>query len=67
MTGWDFMDEYSKFPEKYLKETSVFIVTSSIAEFDVEKAKSYPQIQEYITKPMTGEKIIEIAKRLTAK
>lgn len=49
INGWEFMDEvYSrKMPIR------VVILTSSVDQNDLNRAKKYPQILEYIPKPLT--------------
>ncbi|MFV8375549.1 response regulator [Flavobacterium sp. LB1P62] len=55
MDGWQFLDEFIQIPIK--KEISIFIITSSIDPIDIEMAKKYSVVKDYIMKPITTEKL----------
>lgn len=55
--GWQFLDEFILLPIK--KNISIFIVTSSIDPFDIEMAKKYDVVKNYIMKPITAKKLEE--------
>lgn len=56
MDGWEFMDHMrSLFPDTLPSIPIVAILSSSVYEADAEKAFQYPDIKEYITKPLTLE------------
>lgn len=55
MDGWQFLDEFVLLPIK--KEISIFIITSSIDPTDIEMAKKYSVVKDYIMKPITTEKL----------
>ena len=52
MDGWEFLEEFLPFLEKTTKKISIYIATSSIAEDDKRKAKTYPTIKDYLLKPI---------------
>lgn len=58
MDGWEFLEEFTKI--KTDKEITIFIVTSSIDPNDIEKAKTYSDVSNYIVKPVTAESLEEI-------
>ncbi|MFC5284510.1 response regulator [Pedobacter alpinus] len=58
MDGWEFLEEFTKIP--VAKQITIYIVTSSIDPEDVEKAKQYDNINNYIVKPVTVEMLKEI-------
>lgn len=51
MDGWQFLDEFIKV--KPLQKTIIYIVTSSIDPVDIQRAKSYSEVSDYIVKPVT--------------
>lgn len=53
MNGWQFMEEFIKMPDEVREAVNVYIVSSSVADEDTKRAKSYPEIKRYITKPLT--------------
>ncbi|MFV5691838.1 response regulator [Flavobacterium sp. LT1R49] len=55
MDGWQFLDEFVLLPIK--KEISIFIITSSIDPIDIEMAKKYSVVKDYIMKPITAQKL----------
>ncbi len=55
MDGWQFLDEFMLLPIK--KEISVFIMTSSIDPVDIEMAKKYKIVKDYVEKPITSKKL----------
>lgn len=67
MDGWDFMDHIEKALTEKNKKTAIYIVSSSIAHEDKEKAKTFPEIMGYFSKPMDSGKILEITKAIKGK
>ena len=64
MDGWQFLDEFVKINPKIGKKITVFICSSSISPDDVARAKSINAVSDFIIKPMTKDKLIEIIKNL---
>ena len=52
MDGWEFMDEFSKMASGITKKILIFIVSSSIADADRDRAKSYPSVTDFLIKPI---------------
>jgi CheY-like chemotaxis protein len=63
MDGWQFLDEFIHLPIK--KEISIFIMTSSIDPVDIEMAKKYDVIKDYIMKPITANKLDMLCKLIS--
>ncbi len=51
MNGWQFLDEFIDLVPAQNRRTTIYMVTSSIDDDDIEKAASYNEITEYIIKP----------------
>jgi CheY-like chemotaxis protein len=64
MDGWDFLEDYLLLMPKLSRKINIYIVSSSISPFDIVKAKSISAVSDYIIKPITREKLIEIMKPL---
>ncbi|HLF51544.1 response regulator [Flavobacterium sp.] len=64
MDGWQFLDEYSKIKYKIGKKIIIYIVTSSISPDDMRRAKKIDAVSDFIIKPITKDKLIEIIKKL---
>lgn len=57
LDGWTFLDEVMKLAEKCLEHPQVYIVSSSVHEVDVARAKSYDMVQDYLVKPLSRNQI----------
>ncbi|MEN9909170.1 MAG: hypothetical protein RLZZ540_2319 [Bacteroidota bacterium] len=55
LDGWQFLDEFTLV--SFAKKIVVFIVSSSIDPYDLEMAKNYPIVKDYIIKPLSSEKL----------
>lgn len=64
MDGWQFLDEYVKINPKIGKKITIYICSSSISPDDVIRAKSINEVTDFIIKPMTKEKLVEMIKNL---
>lgn len=58
MDGWQFLDEFIKIHLE--KKITIYIVTSSINPEDLERAREYENVQNYIIKPVTEKTLYEI-------
>ncbi|MBA4300901.1 Response regulator receiver domain-containing protein [Algoriphagus alkaliphilus] len=63
MDAWEFLDEFTKLDPKIKKLFLISIITSSIDSNDRIKAFSYPEVLDYITKPLSGKHIIDFLKK----
>jgi CheY-like chemotaxis protein len=59
MDGWAFLDEFKKLDPEVKKHFLISIITSSIDTGDKIKALSYTEVSDYITKPLSGQHILE--------
>ncbi|MBL6448887.1 response regulator [Fulvivirga sp. 29W222] len=55
MDGWGFLDEYQKIEFASNNNCRLFMLTSSIASEDKEKAFTYSSVKGFISKPLTME------------
>ena len=62
MDGWQFIKEYEKLYAHKNGTHKIYIATSSISKADREKANQYKIVQGYLTKPITKQKIKDLAK-----
>ena len=51
-SGWDFLNRFREVRKTLKKDIKIFIVSSSIFQLDINRAKSYPFVTSYITKPL---------------
>lgn len=64
MDGWGFLEEYILLKPKFGKKITLYIISSSVSPKDHERAKSYSEVSDFIIKPMSKEKFIDIIKNL---
>jgi CheY-like chemotaxis protein len=60
MDGWEFLDEFNQLPKNLTKDCKVIMHTSSIDPRDIEKAKTYPAVIDYVTKPLNIQTLSKI-------
>jgi len=60
MDGWDFMEHYVKIKPRLGKKITVYMVSSSINDEDINRAKNISDISDYVIKPVNGDKLIEL-------
>ncbi len=55
MDGWEFIDAFLQIQDTLAKKITIYIVSSSIAFQDTEKANRYKEISGYIVKPFQSD------------
>lgn len=60
MNGWEFLDEYKASNMDPEKKITIHILSSSVFSNDMEKAKSYQSVANFISKPLSIESIKEV-------
>jgi two-component system, chemotaxis family, chemotaxis protein CheY len=58
--GWMFLDDYVKLKSKLPKPMTIYMVSSSIDPRDINRAKSHADVSDYVIKPVTREKFLEL-------
>lgn len=64
MNGWDFLQDFLKMPNNNPEKVLVYIVSSSIDQQDLEQAKQFSIVHNYILKPLSTEDLIKIKESL---
>lgn len=64
LDGWGFLDEFSRLKPKLSKPITVYIVSSSIDPADIAKAKSNKYVSDFIIKPVSGAKFVELVTKI---
>ena len=59
MDAWGFLDEFTKLDQDIKDQFLISIITSSIDSNDRNMAFSYPDVKDYITKPLSGKHVID--------
>ena len=64
MDGWEFLEEYLMLQPRLSKTITIYIVSSSISPADIEKAGTINAVTDYIIKPVTKERFMDMLKNL---
>ena len=64
MNGWQFLEEYAKLNPTLGKKITIYICSSSISPDDIMRAKIISEVSDYIIKPITKDKLIDVIKKL---
>jgi CheY-like chemotaxis protein len=62
MDGWEFIDAFKELKKDHLYRSMIYISSSSISLEDKEKAASYPEVLNYLTKPIEPATLINLIK-----
>lgn len=57
MNGWEFLNEYEKISDSLVKKCKIVILTSSIDGADIKYSKSYKAVTDFVSKPLTVERL----------
>lgn len=60
MDGWEFLEEYLLIKPMMPKTVVIYMVSSSVDEKDVLKAKSISALSGYMVKPISSQNIMEV-------
>jgi len=63
MGGWEFLDHFANEEHKKLfPNCKVIVLSSTIDPDDIKKAKNYPMVLDFVSKPITKELLEELKK-----
>lgn len=60
MDGFQFLEAYKNVEANLTKKIPIYMVSSSVDPEDIEKAKSYTSVVDYLSKPLKSDKLKEI-------
>lgn len=60
MDGWQFLNEFTEVKSNHLEKITIYICTSSISPHDIERAKNISSVSDYIIKPISKIKLVDI-------
>jgi CheY-like chemotaxis protein len=58
LNGWEFLEAYDKLEIE--KRVDMYMLSSSVYENDIEKAKTYKTVKGFISKPLSINRLIEL-------
>ena len=60
MNGWQFLEEYAHLRSDLQKNITIYMVSSSVDEYDIRKSKEFKTVSDYIIKPIQKEKFSQV-------
>ncbi|TVZ26197.1 response regulator receiver domain-containing protein [Gillisia sp. Hel_I_86] len=66
MDGWEFLGEFIKIKNQFDKKITLYVVSSSIDPRDLERAKSFNLVTDYLIKPIELKKFEKIFDRVAS-
>jgi len=57
ISGFEFLDRLTVAELDFLKESKIIMLSSSLNQQDIDRAKTYPMIRDFVSKPLTVEYI----------
>jgi CheY-like chemotaxis protein len=60
MDGWQFLEEFQKINASLQTPISIYMVSSSVDDYDIRKSKQYSIITDYIIKPINRERFEQL-------
>lgn|SRR5690606_21391921 len=66
MDGWEFLGEFIKIKNNFDKKITLYVVSSSIDPRDLERAKSFNLVTDYLIKPIELKRFEQIFERKVA-
>ena len=64
MDGWEFLEEFRRLNIDPLKQSKIYVLSSSISSKDIKRSRMNPLVLDFISKPMNKQKaeaIFEVA------
>ena len=59
-SGWDFLDNFDNLNDQIKKQFVIFMLSSSVDQKDIERAKNNKNVNDYIVKPLKKASVQEI-------
>jgi len=67
MNGWEFLDRYKKIANRFNKKIVLMMLTASMSDKDVKKAKTYEIVDDYLTKPLRQDELTKVREDILAR
>lgn len=63
MDGWEFMNQFRNFPKEFIAVPQIYLLTSSDYPGDIEKAKNYPEVVDFLAKPISDDAAMKLKEK----
>jgi len=58
--GWDFLEDYRTLSSSIRKKIKIYMVTSSVMNSDIDRAKNDKDVEDYVSKPVSSQRLAEL-------
>lgn len=65
MDGWEVLEEYKVLKPRLTKSIDLYILSSTISPYDIERAKSFSVVTDLLIKPFLKEQVIQLIEKVT--
>jgi two-component system, chemotaxis family, chemotaxis protein CheY len=62
--GWMFLEDFVKIKSGLAKDIKIYMVSSSIDPRDMNRAKGFVEVKDFVVKPVTKEMFAELLKQI---
>jgi CheY-like chemotaxis protein len=66
MNGWEFLEAYNNLVQRLPKKVTIYMVSSSVDEYDINKSRQFEEVTDYIIKPVHKERFKQLLTTLVA-
>lgn len=66
MDGWQFLESFKKIYTQLPKPITIYMVSSSVDDYDIRKSKEYAEVIDYVIKPINRERFEQLINRVPA-
>jgi CheY-like chemotaxis protein len=63
LSGWDFLDAFEKFDNRIKERVKIYMLSSSVAPHDKDRAAANKNVSGYLEKPLSKEVILAILQK----
>ena len=60
MGGWEFLDNFSKTNFSFFEKIKIIVLSSTIDPRDINKSKNYPNVIDFLSKPISKEMLEDL-------
>jgi CheY-like chemotaxis protein len=54
MNGFEFVESFQELPKEITSNYTIYVISSSINENDIDKLRNYPSVRQFLNKPLTS-------------
>ena len=64
MNGWQSLEQFKQIQPKIAKEITIYLVSSSFDDRDINRSKEYTEVTDYIIKPVKRSNLLTVLREI---